>query len=108
MGRFLLIESDDAFQSKAVDGFLKLATDLASLGHRVTLFLVQNAVLMTRRGAPSEALHAAALAGVEVLADDFSLRERGIPAARMSEHVTVTGIDTVVDRLAAGDRAFWH
>jgi predicted peroxiredoxin len=108
MDKFVLIESNDSFQSKAVDGFVRLAADLAALGHEVTLFLVQNAVLMARRGTATEPLRAASAAGVAVLADDFSLRERGIPAERMVEHVTAESIDVVVAKLAAGHKTFWH
>jgi predicted peroxiredoxin len=108
MGKFVLIESNDSFQSKAVDGFVRLAADLAALGHEVTLFLVQNAVLMARRGIPTEPLRAASAAGVAVLADDFSLRERGIAAERMVEYVAADGIDAIVEKLAAGHKTFWH
>jgi hypothetical protein len=47
-------------------------------------------------------------AGVEVLADDFSLRERGIPLDRLQPGIKPAAIDLVVDRLAAGCKAIWH
>jgi hypothetical protein len=43
---------------------------------------------------------------VTVLADDFSLQERGI--AKLAEGVTAAPIDVVVDHLAAGHKAIWH
>ena len=75
-------------------------------GNQVTLFLVQNGVLPARPSAHSAALSALARSGVTVLADDFSLRERGI--AQLAEGVAATSIDVVVDDLAAGHKTLWH
>jgi hypothetical protein len=46
--------------------------------------------------------------GVEVLADDFSLRERGIVAGRLASGVKSAPIDVVVDQLADGRKTIWH
>ena len=51
-------------------------------------------------------LSALARSGVTVLADDFSLQERGI--AKLAEGVTAASIEVVVDHLAAGHRTLWH
>jgi intracellular sulfur oxidation DsrE/DsrF family protein len=51
-------------------------------------------------------LSALAQSGVTVLADDFSLQERGI--AKLAEGVTAASIEVVVDHLAAGHRTLWH
>jgi hypothetical protein len=73
----------------------------------VTLFLVQNAVLIARASAPaSAAISALARAGITVLADDFALQERGI--AKLADGVSSAPIDVVVDRLEAGDKTMWH
>src|SRR5262245_6942670 len=53
MSDYLLIESRDPFESAAVGGFLDLAEGLAKDGSKVTLFLVQNAVMAARHGAQS-------------------------------------------------------
>ena len=45
---------------------------------------------------------------VEVRADDFSLRERGISADRLQPGVTPSPLDLVIDRLAEGAKAIWH
>jgi len=45
--------------------------------------------------------------GVTVLADDFTLRERGIPAERLAAGVTASPLDVVVDQLAAGHKTIW-
>jgi hypothetical protein len=45
---------------------------------------------------------------IEVLADDFSLRERGIAPDSLIGGVKAAPIDAVVERMAAGWNALWH
>ena len=106
MNHYLLIESLDPFESNDVGRHWETAVDLARRGNRVTLFLVQNGVLAAREGAGNDALHSVAAAGVEVLADEFSLRERGI--GRLMARVKSAPLDVVLDRLADGCKALWH
>jgi len=108
MSDFLLIESRDPYETNDVAYFYDVATGLAKEGHSVTLFLVQNGVLPARPSARSEALSAVSKAGVRVLADEFSLRERGIPASRLAVGVKAAPLDVVIDRLAEGCKALWH
>jgi sulfur relay (sulfurtransferase) complex TusBCD TusD component (DsrE family) len=108
MDGYLLIESRDPFETNDVSYFYELAAGLAREGSRVTLFLVQNGVLPARPGARSAALAAVTKAGVHVLADEFSLRERGIPAAGLAHGVKAAPIDAVVDGLVEGRKALWH
>jgi hypothetical protein len=100
MPSYLLIESRDPFSDRAVDGHVELAVGLRHSGAEVTLYLVQNGVLPCRAGADGEGLHEALSAGVEVLADDFSLRERGIRDADVARGVKPASIGLVVERLA--------
>ena len=44
----------------------------------------------------------------EVLADDFSLRERGIAATALVNGIRPASIDFVVERMAAGWKTIWH
>ena len=106
MAQYLLIESRDPFESNDVSYYYDLAKGLVEGGNQVTLFLAQNGVLSARPSAQSAALSALARSGVTVLADDFSLRERGI--AKLAEGVAAASIDVVVDHLAAGHRTLWH
>ena len=106
MAQYLLIESRDTFESNDVGYYYDLAKGLAESGNQVTRFLVQNGVLPARPSAHSAALSALARSGVTVLADDFSLRERGI--AQLAEGVAAAPIDVVVDDLAAGHKTLWH
>jgi len=109
MDSYLLIESRDALESSDVATyFYDLAAGLAREGSLVTLFLVQNGVFPARRGAQTAALNAVARAGVEILADEFSLRERGIPTDRLDPCVVSAPIDVVIDRLVQGRKALWH
>jgi predicted peroxiredoxin len=107
MAKYLLIESRDPFEVNDVLYYYDLAAALAQEGD-VTLFLVQNGVLPARRSAQSRRLTGLAQAGVRVLADEFSLRERGIRADRLAEGVAPAPLDVVIDQLAEGRKALWH
>ena len=108
MANYLLIESRDPFESADSAHYYNLATGLAGNGDKVTLFLVQNGVLPARRGAQSGGLADAAAAGVEILADEFSLRERAIPADGLIAGVAAAPLDVVIDAMAAGSKTIWH
>jgi len=116
MADYILIESRDPFESAEIGGFLDLADGLAKEGGAVTLFLVQNAVMAARHGARANfpdnmhvhSLAALAANGVKVLADSFSLQERGISPNRLIAGVTVAPLSVVIDQLAAGRKALWH
>jgi hypothetical protein len=108
MAEYLLIESRDPFDSADTANYYELAADLARDGNQVVLFLVQNGVLPARRGARNQALTALADAGVRVLAEDFSLRERGIEPDRVVAGVDPAPLSTVIDALAGGAKAMWH
>jgi sulfur relay (sulfurtransferase) complex TusBCD TusD component (DsrE family) len=108
MAKYMLIESRDPFDSNDLAFSYDLATGLAKAGHEVTIFLVQNGVLPARRGANADGLAAVQRAGVKVVADDFSLAERGIDASRLGAGIVPAPIDAVVDHLAAGHKTLWH
>jgi sulfur transfer complex TusBCD TusB component (DsrH family) len=106
MADYLLIESRDPFESNDVSYYCDLARGLVEAGNRVTLFLVQNAVLAARPLARSPALRSLIGSGIEVLADDFALRERGI--TKLLDGVQIAPIETVVDHMEAGHKTLWH
>ncbi|GEM_PF-448575 len=81
MARYVFIESRDPFESRDTQFVADTAAALKQRGHEVTVFLAQNGVLAARRNARSSYLKQLTEAGVSVLADDFSLRERGIAGA---------------------------
>ncbi len=102
MPNYLLIESRDPFTTPAVSGHTELAVGLRRAGSAVTIYLVQNGVLPARAGADGGALHEALAAGIEVLADDFSLRERGIGEGDVARGVKPASIGFVAKRLVDG------
>lgn len=107
MADYLLIQSRDPFECNEVTRDFELAASLAKEGNKVTLFLVQNGVLPTRKSATANGLQDVLTSGVEVLSDDFSLRERGIHSDNLAAGVKVASLDTVVDQLAEGRKAVW-
>lgn len=107
MAKYLLIESRDRFESHD-ESYWQMALDLRKAGNDVSLFFVQNGVLTTRRGPKTEGLSALKDAGVTILADEFSLRERGIPKERMVAGIEVSPLDFVIDQMADGAKTIWH
>ena len=110
MPSYLFIESRDPFESRDVEEGYRLIAELAAKHTPVTLFLVQNGVLVARQGARAGQFTAlAANSGVTVLADTFALQERGISSAALVPGVQAADIDTLVDLLMAdGQKAIWH
>jgi predicted peroxiredoxin len=108
MPRYLLVESRDPFDSNDTGFCSDLARQLAAARNEVTVFLVQNGVLPARPGARSDALTALTRAGVRVLADEFSLRERGIDHSRLAAGIAAAPLAVVLDALADGAKVLWH
>ena len=108
MTAYCFIESNSLLDTNNVAVQITTACNLARRGHDVTLFLVQNGVIPARRGARHEPLTAALDAGVNVLADDFSLRERGIGYDELAPGISPSPLESVVDSLAAGAKTIWH
>jgi len=109
MTRYLFIESRDPFESRDTRFVEETATALKQRGHEVTVFLVQNGVLASRRNIRDSALSRMAEAGVNLLADDFSLCERGIKPAELQPGVQPTSIETLVAALVQENtKAIWH
>ena len=76
-------------------------------GHDITVFLVQNGVLAARQS--TRRLERLTEAGVTLLADDLSLRERGIRNEELAPSVRETGIDALVDAsIQENTKAIWH
>lgn len=108
MTDFCFIESNNLLDGGDVAIQIETACALAKRGHDVTLFLVQNGVMPARRGARNDLLTTAANAGVRILADDFSLRERGIGNEDLASGICASPLESVVDSLAAGAKTIWH
>ena len=109
MTKYVFIETRDPFESRDVRFVEETAAALRGRGHEVTVFLVQNGVLASRRNSRDSYLARLTGAGVALLADDFSLRERGIGAAELRPGVRPSNIETLVDALVRENtKAIWH
>ncbi len=107
MAKYLLVESRDPFETNDTHDYYDFAAELTKEGE-VTLFLVQDGVFPARQCGESQRLTDLAKAGVRVLAEEFSLRERGIRNDRLAKGVELAGLDVVIDHLAEGRKALWH
>jgi sulfur transfer complex TusBCD TusB component (DsrH family) len=107
--RYVLIESRDPFDSADTRFVSDTAAALRARGRAVTVYLVQNGVLASRAGARGSDVPRLTQAGVTVLADDFSLRERGIERGEMTAGVGEASIDALVDLVMRPDtKTIWH
>lgn len=109
MTNYVLIESRDPFESRDTRFVEETATALKQRGHEVTIFLIQNAVLASRQKACDGSIARMVEAGVSLLADDFSLRERGIQCAELRPGIKRSDIEQLVDALVQENtKAIWH
>ena len=106
MSDYLIIEARDPYDSADVANAHALAAGLADQGSNVTMYLVQNGVFPAREGSTAAADLTALSGKIDVLADDFSLRERGI--TQLAEGVTQSSVDSLVDMRADGRKVIWH
>jgi len=107
MSRYVFIESRDPFESRDTRFVEETAIAVKERRHDVTVFLVQNGVLAVRTSA--RRLGRLAEAGITVLADDLSLRERGIKTDELAPSIRESGIDALVDAIAQENtKALWH
>jgi len=107
MTRYVFIESRDPFESRDTQFLEDTAIAVKERGHDVTVFLVQNGVLAARESV--RRLGRLAQAGVTLLADALSLRERGIRADELPSSIRESGIDALVEELVQENtKAMWH
>ncbi len=105
---YFLIASRDPYTHASARRCYELAAQLKEEGKSVTLFLLQNGVLPARPSVGSQPLTDLARSGVRVLADEFSLRERGIGASSLAAGVEAAPLETVIEALEHGAQALWH
>jgi|SRR5688500_6339311 len=109
MANYLFIESRDPFESRDTRFVEETATALKQRGNDVTIFLLQNGVFASRQNARNSNLAGLAQTGIRILADDFSLLERGITTAELVSGIQPSDIETLVDLLVQRDtKAIWH
>lgn len=110
MSKYLLIESRDSFESRDSEKFLDLVGRIAANGDQVILFLIQNAVLILRKGSMfSSKLRELMHGKVEVHVDEFSLRERSIQEWERPDFIVVSNMDQLIEILMEpGTKTIWH
>ena len=105
MAKYLFIETRDPFEYRDVDQTWNLAVELGKKGDDVVMFLVQNAVLASRKNAQVNTLNDA---NVKVYADDLSLAERGIKADALRDGISVADVDALTDLIMEdGRKPIW-
>jgi sulfur relay (sulfurtransferase) complex TusBCD TusD component (DsrE family) len=106
---YLLIETKHPLDGGA--WAFDLGKQLRAEHHDVTIFLLQDGVFAGRRGFPkaTRLRKEAKAGGLALLADDLSLRERGLVGKRLADGITVRGMADLADLLMARtDKAIWH
>lgn len=109
MSQYLLIESKGPLDGGEYS--FDLARQLGEEGHSVSIYLVQDGVLAARRRfeAGGKLVAGVRTKKVTVLADEVSLRQRGITGERLADAVRVSTVDELVDLLMEkSDKAVWH
>jgi sulfur relay protein TusB/DsrH len=107
MYRYVFIESRDPFESRDTQFVEEIAIAMKERGHEVTVFLVQNGVLAARQNV--RYLERLTKAGVRLLADELSLRERGIVVGDLARGVEESTIDALVEAIVQEKtKAMWH
>jgi sulfur relay protein TusB/DsrH len=106
---YLLVESKGPLEGGAYS--FDLGRQLAQAQHTVTLYLVQDGVFAARKRfeAGEKLLAGAKAQNLTLLADQVSLRQRGINKERLSDAVRVSDMTELVQlMMERSDKAIWH
>ncbi|MBI3951420.1 MAG: DsrE family protein [Acidobacteria bacterium] len=108
MARYLLIDSRDLREYRGSQYILDLAASLKNKGNDVTLYLVENGALAARKGSElGSTLTGLAKNGITILAEDISLKARGI--SETAEGVKTSNMDELADFIVSGsDKLMWY
>ena len=109
MSNYVFIESRDPFDSPDTNVVSETAVALKKKGHTVTVLLVQNGVNGARKLAGKSQVPAIVESGVIVLADNFSLQERGITMDECAPGLQAGTMDRLIDLIVQENtKAVWH
>jgi len=108
VNEMMIVETRDPFAVRDIEWSAGLLTAMQQSGRRCSLMLAENGVLGARAAANTAVMTRLADAGVEILADRFALRERGIAEDALAAGVSAADLDVVVDRLATGGTVLWR
>ena len=104
----MIVETRDPFSVRDVEWTGTLLASVRHHGRRCTLMLAENGVLGAREAAGAPFFSALVDSGVEIIADRFALRERGIAEDSLRAGISAGDMDLVIDRLAAGAVVVWR
>ena len=107
MKNYLFIQSQDVFYEARTSAQYQLAISLAKAQGKVSILLVQNAVLATRKGVNSAVYADLHKHHVNVYADELSLNQREIATDNINEFVKPAPISMVIDAMLNGDKVVW-
>ena len=109
MAHYLFIESQDPFEDGGTQAYAEQAESLARAGEAVTVWWVENGVHAARAKAQVPVRERLIAAGVALLADGLSLRERGIGPAELHPRVEAREVERAIELLANADtKALFH
>ncbi len=109
MEQYLLIESRDHFESNEVNYFYNLSMDLKKQKNDVKLFFLQNAVFSLRKNIPnSENISNIISLDIPILADEFSLKERGIFQENLRHGIIISTLDIIIEYMLNHVKVIWH
>jgi sulfur relay (sulfurtransferase) complex TusBCD TusD component (DsrE family) len=108
VAKYLLVDNRDLHEHARGKYLLNVASGLKNKGHEVTLFLVENGVLAAGSdSAIGKSLTALSKGGIKILAEDASLKRRGIE--RVGEGITVSNMDELADLIINQiERVIWY
>lgn len=104
---YLFIQSQDLFYEARTSTQYKLAIALAGAQGNVSILLVQNAVLATRKGVNPAVYADLRRHNIKVYADELSLNQREISADNINEFVKPAPLNIVIDAMLNGDKVVW-
>lgn len=108
MSSYLLIESRDPYESADTYHLSELAINLKQAGNSVSVLLINNGVLPARRDSHDRHLDNLIHGRIDVLADDFSLRERAIDQSSLKHGIEPVSVDFIIEKLIGDAKVIWH
>jgi len=103
---YLFVETRSDVDTPDARALLSLATSLHAAGHRVSVYLMQNAVVMAGHGPLVRHL---VRCGVAVLVDRYSMRARGFGSDTVLEGATAAEMAELVELvMTPGVVTIWH
>jgi hypothetical protein len=107
MRKYLLIEPRDPFEGDEIREIYELSEKLSQAGNRVCLLLVQEGVRAARAGEHTFWFAKMRRGGVEILADEPSLRAQGVALGRLSQWVRPVEPAGAARLVSDGFEALW-